>query len=107
MKRSTQTVCLPFVLLSALVACRTGRDYAAGDSPRYAGVPNYAAVRKCPLPCEIRVVSFNVAFARRITEAVELLKSDTELRRADIVLLQEMDPEGAERIAKALGMWHV
>ena len=98
---------LPVFLISAISACRTGRDYEAKDSPRYAGVPDDATIRTCPLPCEIRIVSFNIAFARRIPEAIELLKTDSALQHADIVLLQEMDAEGAKRIAKSLGMWYV
>ncbi len=49
-----------------------------------------------------RVVSFNVAFARNIDGAIALLT--TTMRCADVVLLQEMDADGARRIANALEM---
>ena len=95
------------ISLCFTVACRTGRDYAAADAPRYYGAPAGTVARKCPRPCQIRIVSFNIAFARNIDGAIQLLSSDTALRRADVVLLQEMDAEGTRRIATALGMWHI
>jgi endonuclease/exonuclease/phosphatase family metal-dependent hydrolase len=52
-------------------------------------------------------VTFNVKFARRIERAADLLREHEELRGADIVALQEMDGEGTERIARALGMDYV
>ena len=102
-----EQICAGLLLTLGVAACRTGRDYAGSNVPRYAGAPDDTTVRKCPRPCEIRIVSFNVAFARRVEGAIKLLKADTSLRRVDILLLQEMDGEGAERIARALGMWHV
>lgn len=47
------------------------------------------------------VASYNIQFARRIDEALLDLESEPHLARADILLLQEMDPEGCERIARA------
>ena len=102
-----EQICVGLLLIFGAAACRTGRDYAGSNVPRYAGAPDDTTVRKCPRPCEITIVSFNVAFARRVEGAIELLKADTALRRVDILLLQEMDAEGAKRIARALGMWHV
>lgn len=96
-----------FFCLLLGTACRTGRDYPAAGAPRYFGAPDDTTVRKCPRPCEIRIVSFNIAFARKVDAAIELMRSDTDLRDADIVLLQEMDADGTQRIAKALRMWHV
>ena len=105
-KLISNTKLLIFVLVT-LVACRTGRDYPATDAPRYAGVPADTTGRRCDRPCEIRIVSFNIEFARNIEGAIAALTSDTALRGADIVLLQEMDAEGTRRIAAALRMWHV
>jgi endonuclease/exonuclease/phosphatase family metal-dependent hydrolase len=52
-------------------------------------------------------VSFNIEFAREIDGAIGLLVSDSILRRADVLLLQEMDAAGTKRIADALGMFYV
>jgi endonuclease/exonuclease/phosphatase family metal-dependent hydrolase len=50
----------------------------------------------------IRVVTFNVRFAREIDRAIEVLRDDS-LRGADILALQEMDETAVERIARTLG----
>ena len=50
----------------------------------------------------ITVVSYNIKFAEKITEAIDDLSGMSELRDADILLLQEMDHEGTESIASAL-----
>ena len=99
--------CLSLFLLFVAASCRTGRDYAVTDAPRYFGAPDDTTTRRCVRPCEIRIVSFNIEFAKRIDGAIDLLRSDSALRSADILLLQEMDAEGTKRIATALGMWHI
>lgn len=50
----------------------------------------------------LKVVSYNIAFADEVDRAIEELGEAHELRGADIVLLQEMDDAGSERIARAL-----
>ena len=88
-----------------LSACRTGRNYPETDAPRHAGgEPTRTA---CGSPCTFRVVSFNIAFSRNIDDAIELLRSDSSLNGADVLLLQEMDAEGTGKIADALGMSYV
>jgi endonuclease/exonuclease/phosphatase family metal-dependent hydrolase len=52
----------------------------------------------------VRVVSFNIAYAVEIDRAIEVLRESEPLRGPDILALQEMDPAGTERIARALGM---
>jgi endonuclease/exonuclease/phosphatase family metal-dependent hydrolase len=96
---------VPFVLLVAL-ACRTGRNYPDTEGPRYAGAPASGVVWRAPTDT-LRVVSFNVEFSRRVDSAIAVLTSDTALRDADVVLLQEMDSSAARRIAGALGAWYV
>lgn len=96
------------ILVLALVgACRTGRDYPSALGPRYAGVPTDTVVASAPRIQSLRIVSFNIAFARQIDGAITLLSSDSALRGADVILLQEMDAPGTQRIAAALGMWYV
>jgi endonuclease/exonuclease/phosphatase family metal-dependent hydrolase len=60
-------------------------------------------VPPAPAPAAgIRVVTFNIRFAREIARAIEVLRHDS-LRGADILALQEMDEAGADRIARTLG----
>ena len=51
-----------------------------------------------------RVVTWNIRFGEEIDAAIDLLTSDPELVVADALLLQELDAQGAEQIADAVGM---
>ena len=87
-----------------LSGCASTHNYTAPNSPRYSGT----ATNLLPDPdSEIRVVSFNVEHARRISEAIELLRTAPGLQGADVVLLQEMDAKGVEAIADSLGMYWI
>lgn len=88
-----------------LTACTMGVNYPA-DGPRHAGVPVQPAAARDRAGA-IHVVSFNVEFALRVDSAIAVLATDSALRGADIILLQEMDGESTERVARALGMWYV
>lgn len=91
--------------LAALASCRTGRDFPDPHGPRYAG----AAPLHLPAPVQgtLRIVSFNIAYAREIERAIQIFRSEPALQNADIVLLQEMDASGTARLARALGMGYV
>ncbi len=92
----------PLLILGALVSCAPPQNYRVPDGPRYA-----ECFAPAPDSTEIRVVTFNVQFAKHVDKAIGLLKEDPNLRNADIVLLQEMDAPGAHQIASALGMCYV
>lgn len=55
----------------------------------------------------LRVVTFNVQYARQVDRAIALIESAPELRDADVIMLQEMDPAGTRHIADALHMAYV
>lgn len=102
--RSATAAVLSLLLVGA---CRTGRDYPSTGAPRYAAAaPPQPEVDTRALRA-LRIVSFNIAFARHIDEAITLLTSNAALRSADVLLLQEMDAEGTRRIADALRMGYV
>src|SRR5687768_11886043 len=85
--------------LAAGSSCAPALNYVEPDRPRYVG--HFA---KPDADGVFRVVTFNVKFAREVDRAARLLREHEELRDADVVALQEMDAEGTERIARALGM---
>lgn len=94
------------IALAALAAgCATVVNYQEPMWPRYAGVaparPDRLSIRGTRT---LRVVTYNVQWARHIDRAIHVLQHREPLTDADIVLLQEMDPDGARRIADALGM---
>lgn len=84
------TSCAPAVNLLSLTGPRFEGHYAPRHPP--AASPD----------SQVRVVTFNIRFAREIDRAIEVLRDDS-LRGADILALQEMDETGADRIARALG----
>ena len=97
------------LLLALLVlpACRTGRNYPSPEGPRYAGGPPVERTSEPGRADALRIVSFNIEFAYHVDSAITVLLSDPALRRADLVLLQEMDETGTQRVADTLGMWYV
>jgi endonuclease/exonuclease/phosphatase family metal-dependent hydrolase len=99
---------VPLLLVLALVpACRTGRNYASSEGPRYASAPPVASAEDCTDPAALRLVSFNIEFAYRVDSAIALLTSDPALRGADVLLLQEMDEVATRKVADAFGLWSV
>jgi len=98
------------VLLASLTGsgCAT-HNYLDPAGPRYEG--RYApppATDSRVLPSDaLRVVTFNIEYGRQIDRAVSLLRGNAALHGADILLLQEMDPAGVERLAHELGLNYV
>lgn len=84
--------------------CATAHNYLDPEGPRYAGGAGRPVDRRADGP--IRVVTFNVEYAKRITEAIAALRAPP-LSGADVVTLQEMDAPGVTSIAEALGMNYV
>ena len=90
----------PVAALIALAACAPAKNYEDPLGPRYAGEASPRPAAKGAL----RVATFNVRYARAIDKAIEALREDGDLRSADLVMVQEMDAPGTQRIAEALGM---
>lgn len=89
------------LLTVLLAACRTGHPYLDPTGPRYSG----EAVGATAVGGDtLLIVSFNVEFALRVDSAIVVLTSEPDVADADVVLLQEMDREATERMARALGM---
>jgi len=84
-----------------------GFNYLALTGPRYAGPSRVVQTIATSSSDTLRIVSFNIEFAKRIDSALVLLTQEPELRGANVVLLQEMDVPGTRRIAEALGMSYV
>lgn len=89
------------------MACRTGRNHSEADLPRSTAPLPTAGLAERAMPDSLRLVTFNIKFAERIDEAIAVLTNERTLRDADVLLLQEMDGAGTQRIATALGMAYV
>lgn len=95
-------------MCALLAGCRTGRNYTSADVPRgWVAVATDSGAPPRAMPDSLRLVTFNIKYAKRIDEAITVLTTDPQLRNADILFLQEMDGAGTARIATALGMGYV
>jgi endonuclease/exonuclease/phosphatase family metal-dependent hydrolase len=84
-----------------LAACSAALNYTDPAGPRYGQARVLAQV---PASDTLRVVTFNIAFARRTDLAIELLRENRELAGADLIFLQEMDAPSAALVADSLGL---
>jgi endonuclease/exonuclease/phosphatase family metal-dependent hydrolase len=92
---------LAALLALAAAACGSPvRNYTDPDGPVYR--TSFATHGPRATPDTLRVVTFNIEHARRIERAIEVLSQAPSLRDPDLLLLQEMDAGGTERIARAL-----
>jgi len=88
---------LLYVLL--LSACRPIHNYLKPDEPIFTG--SYADAKHV-FNEEIKVITWNVKFSEKIDEALAELNNVEKLKEADIILLQEMNEEGVDKIAESL-----
>jgi endonuclease/exonuclease/phosphatase family metal-dependent hydrolase len=77
-------------------------NYTDPAGPRFADQTPPAAE-----PSALKVVTFNIRYAREIDSAIVVLTQDPGLHGADVIALEEMDEDGVQRIASALGMSYV
>jgi len=90
--------------LLLLAACSPIKDYTDPEGPyfegQYAGPPG-------AFDGELKIVTWNLSFARGVDQAVETLSTAEPLLDADVLLLQEMDEIGVDTIARELGFNYV
>ena len=83
-------------------SCAGVFNFMDPEGPEFAG--SYACTRAGAVyHSDIKVVSYNVAWAKKADMATEELNSTPPLQNADIILLQEMDAASVEKMAKTLG----
>lgn len=94
------------LLASALffTGCGTLPNYTEAEGPRYSA--SYATQR-VSAGGPLKVVSFNIRFGEAIDAAIDELTHKAALSQADVILLQEMDATGVDRVARALGLAYV
>ena len=94
-----------FFLLACCLGCWPAVNYTDRASPRYA---DSAAVIASPSHRDtLRIVSFNIEYARESRRAARLLSTVATLRDADVILLQEMTAPTTRFIADSLHMHYV
>jgi endonuclease/exonuclease/phosphatase family metal-dependent hydrolase len=108
---ATTVLLVLFIATVALLSsCRSVTNFPDPDEPRYEGNYSDGAPLNSGAPefdGLLKVVTWNIAFAEEIEEAIAELNDNEELNGADILLLQEMDDAGTEAIAQALNYNYV
>jgi len=92
------------LLMVVATGCGIGRGYAPEQLTVYTanhGRPGFAEYDS------LRLVSWNIQYGESVPQALRELAADSDLSRADIILLQEMTPTGVDTMARALGMYSV
>ena len=98
-----KSLLIPF-LLFAVISCKTTLSFPAKEGP----ISKTTEMKDWTTPKDqIKVISFNIEYAKKIEEAVEELQSTPELQDPDILLLQEMNESGCQEIANRLGLNYV
>jgi endonuclease/exonuclease/phosphatase family metal-dependent hydrolase len=87
-----------------LISSRSVTNYTNRDGPKFEG--SYAQEQP-PFDGQLKAVTWNIAFAEEIEQALAELSVVQELQQADVIMLQEMDEVGTERIAQTLGYNYV
>jgi len=85
-------------------ACMSAPNYLDAHNPRYAG--SYSA-GSAGYNGALRVVTWNIKFSKNIDAAIAAFRTSPDLQNADALLLQEMNEEGVDAIARALKLNYV
>lgn len=95
-----------FVVVGVFIGreVRTMENFAESDGPRFAGE---FAPKPAGFDGELKVIAWNIRFAEDVETAVTELQAIPDLQDADILLLQEMDEQGVDKIARELGYNYV
>ena len=87
------------------MGCATADNYPGAAEPRYAAANAPSDAR--PTPTLLRMVTFNIEYAKRMPPAIRALRDHPALRAADLLFLQEMDAASVAAVADALGLDYV
>ena len=96
-------------LALAALSCASTRNFTDPAGPRYDGRFSHSTDgNAAPAPtAPLLVVTFNIEHAREIDRALGVLRGNAALRNPDLLLLQEMDGPGVQRIARELRLNYV
>ena len=86
--------------LAALPGCALAHNYADAAGPIYLHTEPASPVARP----DLHVLTYNIKFGQQLDRAVDLLTWRDGIERPDVLVLQELDAPGVERLARALGM---
>ncbi len=91
------------LVLAAILAVSCGTvNYLDPSGPSYEA--HFAEAAPPAAGERLRVVTFNIEYAKKMDLALQLLREDPALQDVDILALQEMDAPATEKLARELGM---
>jgi endonuclease/exonuclease/phosphatase family metal-dependent hydrolase len=88
-----------FVLLYVVSCTPVRESYTHPEGPRYMG---QFAKTTPEFDGQLKVVTYNIKLGRKLERAIIELEKEESLKDADVLFLQEMDPDGVEEIAQYL-----
>src|SRR4051794_18298998 len=100
---STSRAAVVGLALAISAACATAINYDGPAPPMFIGQRSPGASQRT----ELKLVTFNIKFGEQIDRAATLLAQPGPLHAADVLVLQELDLAGTERLAAALGVNYV
>ena len=92
------------LIFPLLIACSAMTNYLDPNKPQYRA--DYATGTP-ENPDQLRIISYNIQYGENISAAIKDLIEIEELKDPDIILLQEMDENGVDQIAKALNLNYI
>jgi endonuclease/exonuclease/phosphatase family metal-dependent hydrolase len=95
---------IALLLVTVTASCGPVKTYDDPEGPSASGT--FANTQPAAAGT-IKIVSFNIRYAENVDEAITELEGKTALSSPDIVLLQEMDTEGVEKISRRFGYNYV
>ena len=86
------------------ISCTRVVNYDDPESPRYVHNTGHTPTA---IPDSLIIVTHNIKLGLEVDRAIEEIDVTPQLREADIVLLQEMDHDGVERLASHFDLNYV
>lgn len=92
-------ITLIFLCAIAVACTPVKKNYIQPEGPKYwgnfaRGIPQFQGF--------VKIVTYNIKMGEKVKVAFQELNQVPELKDADILLLQEMDPIGVEKVAQSL-----
>lgn len=94
-----EAILIGIVFLSVVSCTPVRQSYTHPEGPRYMD----QFVEETPeIDGQFKVVTYNIKLGKKLEQAIFELEKEEGLRNADVILLQEMDPNGVYAMAKRL-----
>jgi len=94
-----ETILVGAIFLFIISCTPVRQSYTHPEGPRYMG----QFVEVTPeFDGQFKVVTYNIKLGKKLEQAIDELRQEGGLRDADVIFLQEMDPDGVYEMAKRL-----